>query len=277
MQDRRLQLLAGGHHLTVKIPLRLIHQAAQAFRIPFPQADFRPADNGLVIRAEGFLHPALRLIFRKGKGLIQIPQNPNGILGGHQIRDHPMKGGSHPELMGIDFHSVELHEDRLDAISTGLIQPPAAGRRTLLPPEGRLHFALNIHPQMIELIKGPGHEHADRRRGGKAALQRQIPAKERNLHPADAVIIINIRRDTRHIGKIASLLRRFQETGGIHFTLPVFLGRNFFLAAHDKPVRTLRPGINPLLRAADNGPAFFNRRIHRTVHTGPVRMLTEKA
>ena len=83
------------------------------------------------------------------------------ITHSHQVRDDPVEGRPDPQFAGIDFHTVKVHQDRLDAVSTGLVQPAATRRRALLSAEGSLHLALDIHFQSVQLVKSPGYQNTD--------------------------------------------------------------------------------------------------------------------
>ena len=76
-----------------------------------------------------------------------------------------MEGRTDADRLRIDLNAVEFHLNRLNAVSAGLVQTSASGRRTLLTAESGLHLALNVHPEQIELVKSACDEHADRCRG----------------------------------------------------------------------------------------------------------------
>ena len=161
MQDRSRQFRACRRDFAVKVLLGFPHQLPEFFRPSGFQQPNRPGDDLLVVPAERFLHQAVRLALRKGIRLVQVRQYFDGILGRHQVRDDPVEGRPDPQFAGIDFHTVKVHQDRLDAVSTGLVQPAATRRRALLSAEGSLHLALDIHFQSVQLVKSPGYQNTD--------------------------------------------------------------------------------------------------------------------
>ena len=52
----------------------------------------------------------------QGKGTIQIGQNFDGVLGGHQVGNHPMEGRADAQFPGINLDPVKPHQNRFHAI-----------------------------------------------------------------------------------------------------------------------------------------------------------------
>ena len=169
-----------------------------------------------------------------------------------------MEGCPDPQFAGINFHTVKVHQDRLDAVSTGLVQPAAARRRALLSAEGSLHLALDVHFKSVQLVKSPGYQNTDGSGRRQAALYREILLQDCDFHPANGVVVIDIRRDPCHIRIEPAGTRNGQELFAIHLAFPVFIRSEIKRRAHNEPVRFFRNGIDPLFRSGNESGSGGN-------------------
>ena len=182
------------------------------------------------------------------------------------------------ELGDLEAIAVERHQDRSASEGAPLVHAPATRGRRDLSLVGQLHLVPGRETEVVDPVEGPRHEDAGGGARGKPLLDRQIRLEAVDHEPAHGKAK---ERSVRHPGQVApkaAALGHLRERFRLHRDLlravpgPIRQGR-----LQEERIGVLRDlGVNPLIRAGDQGIPLLDLRVEPAVPSGRVRMLAEE-
>ena len=267
-----------GGYILVEHLLSLGHQASQRLGIACSHILDGLVYYLVVPFAQGLVQVLLFLCRGKGVGLVQIRQNPDGILSGTQVGKDPVECLLDVERLHLYLVTVKGHQVRLHAEGAGLVQSTAARRGAQFAHVGNVHLAHRIEVQMINLVERTGHQHADGCTRRQAALHGQRHGGDAYAHATNLVPLQHV---TGHAGTVAEERPRLGHAlqfGLAHAAREVAphvlqLGG---IAIHLEDGGTLHLGIDALFNTCHDGCSGHNVGIHRPIVTCPVSMFAKQ-